>query len=69
MKPRKHTQPDRSELAWLLALKRALHEKELRKRFGCGRSYIAYVSRESKQNDCSVDIGDVIARCLPDRLK
>ena len=69
MKPRKHTQPDRSELAWLIALKRALRERELMARFNCGRSYIAMVSRESKQNVCSVDLADVIERCLPRRLK
>jgi hypothetical protein len=69
MKPRKHTQPDRSELAWLISLKRALRDKELMARFKCGRSYLHVVSRETKQNACSVDLSDVIERCLPRRLK
>jgi hypothetical protein len=66
VKPRKHTQPDRNELAWLISLKYALRDKELMARFNCSRSYLYDVSRESKQNASSVDIFDVIARC---RLK
>lgn len=69
MRARKHTQPDRHELAWLLTLRRALRAKELALRFNCSRAYIDVVAHEAKQNAYSVDIDAVISRCLTDRLK